>query len=70
MHSIISNHVFNDGNKRTGLESAIIFLRLNGHRLDYDLTHDEIYNITIRVASGELSLKETQEWFKANIIKY
>lgn len=33
MFNIISNHVFQDGNKRTGLESALIFLRLNGYRL-------------------------------------
>ncbi len=37
MFSIISNHVFQDGNKRTGLESAILFLRLNGANLQEEL---------------------------------
>ncbi len=37
MYSIVSNHVFQDGNKRTGLEAALIFLRLNGHQLQTEL---------------------------------
>lgn len=68
MYSVINNHIFNDGNKRTGLEAAIIFLRLNGYRLDRNLTHDEIYHFTIRLASGEFTLKEVQEWFRVNIV--
>ena len=32
--SVIGNHIFTDGNKRTGLESALAFLKLNGMRLN------------------------------------
>ena len=32
MFNIIVNHIFQDGNKRTGLEAALLFLQLN----DYD----------------------------------
>lgn len=28
--NIIANHIFSDGNKRTGLEAGILFLKLNG----------------------------------------
>ena len=35
--SIISNHVFQDGNKRTGLETALLFLKLNGYELKPEL---------------------------------
>ncbi|HFA50670.1 MAG TPA: type II toxin-antitoxin system death-on-curing family toxin [Bacteroidetes bacterium] len=31
MFQIVTGHVFQDGNKRTGLEAAILFLKLNGH---------------------------------------
>jgi len=31
--NIISNHIFQDGNKRTGLGAALLFLRLNGFQL-------------------------------------
>jgi death-on-curing protein len=37
MYNIISNHVFQDGNKRTGLGSALLFLKLNGYRLKDEL---------------------------------
>ncbi len=29
MFNIIGNHIFQDGNKRTGLEAALLFLELN-----------------------------------------
>jgi death-on-curing protein len=37
MFNIISNHIFSDGNKRTGLGAALIFLRLNGFKLKKEL---------------------------------
>ena len=33
MYNIISNHIFQDGNKRTGLGAALLFLNLNGYYL-------------------------------------
>lgn len=33
LFQIISNHVFQDGNKRTGLQSALSFLHINGYEL-------------------------------------
>ena len=74
MFSIISNHVFQDGNKRTGLEAALLFMRLNGWLLSTELSDkyqevkgtvtEELYNFTIAVASGERDLDEVREWFK------
>ncbi len=43
---------FNDGNKRTGLASALVFLRLNGRALHAPGT--ELYALTMRVATGEV----------------
>ena len=37
MFNIISNHVFQDGNKRTGLESALVFLKLNEYNIKNQL---------------------------------
>mgnify|MGYP000459529266 CR=1 FL=1 len=83
MSNIISNHIFQDGNKRTGLESALSFLELNGHKLKNNLSKinfnnksipakgnskDEILiEFTLELASGKLTLEETQQWFKENI---
>lgn len=67
MFNIIANHIFQDGNKRTGLQSAMIFLLLNGYNL---LPDDEILiNFTLSVASGEQTLEEVQAWFKQHITK-
>lgn len=68
MHSIISNHVFQDGNKRTGLEAALLFLELNNHRINPNLNNDALYDFTMQVADGSLSLDEVREWFHTNII--
>jgi death-on-curing protein len=69
MHTIVASHVFHDGNKRTGLEAAILFLDLNGHRLNRRLEKEEMYNFTIKVASGLSSLEECQSWFENHIVK-
>ena len=65
MFNIIANHIFQDGNKRTGLEAALLFLQLN----NYDLIVDDkiLIDFTLSVASGELSLEQTQDFFKKNI---
>ncbi|MFT7121379.1 MAG: death-on-curing protein [Neolewinella sp.] len=82
MFSIISNHFFQDGNKRTGLASALIFIDLNGYLLKERLSpisfnvdvintgnshKDELYRFTVAVASGLMDLSACQTWFAANI---
>jgi death-on-curing protein len=42
---------FNDGNKRTGLAVALVFLRLNGHVLH--VPGAELYALTMQVAINE-----------------
>lgn len=42
---------FNDGNKRTGLASALVFLRLNGVALH--VPGRELYALTMQVATGQ-----------------
>ena len=45
------NHPFGDGNKRTALMCALVFLGLNGYRLDAE--PDALYRLVDGVASGE-----------------
>lgn len=42
---------FSDGNKRTGLASSLVFLRLNGYALH--VPGKELYALTMQVATGE-----------------
>ncbi|MBO0932416.1 type II toxin-antitoxin system death-on-curing family toxin [Fibrella aquatilis] len=66
--NIIGNHIFSDGNKRTGLEAALAFLKLNGRRLNRALPQDDLYDFIIKVASGESSLDECRAWFAAHTV--
>ncbi|MFN0064461.1 MAG: type II toxin-antitoxin system death-on-curing family toxin [Myxococcaceae bacterium] len=50
---LVKNHPFVDGNKRTGLASALAFLGLNGFRLA--ATEDEVVEIVLAVAAGSAS---------------
>ncbi|GAA2520820.1 type II toxin-antitoxin system death-on-curing family toxin [Pilimelia columellifera] len=54
MHSIVANHPFVDGNKRTGLVSALAFLDLNGVPIAA-FDESDAYDFTIAVASGALT---------------
>lgn len=66
LYNIISNHIFQDGNKRTGLQSAIIFLLMNGYDLQAD--DETLIHFTLSVASAELSLEQVQAWFEEHIV--
>jgi death on curing protein len=65
MFNIVCNHVFTDGNKRTGLAAAIIFLNING--CDIVVENHILEDFTVEVASGKRNLEECQAWFKENI---
>ncbi len=52
MHSLACNHALVDGNMRLALLATVVFLRINGHRLD--LTDDEAFDLTMSVAAGQL----------------
>jgi death on curing protein len=67
MFNIIANHIFQDGNKRTGLEAALLFLQLNHYDLVMD--NDTLTQFTLSIASGELSLEQVQNWFEIHIQK-
>ncbi|MCU0354217.1 MAG: type II toxin-antitoxin system death-on-curing family toxin [Cytophagales bacterium] len=67
MFNIIANHIFSDGNKRTGLEAALLFLRLNGYGFSPTVTDQNLIDFATAVASGEHTLESTQAWFEANI---
>jgi death-on-curing protein len=54
---IVSNHPFIDGNKRVGLLAALLFLHINGVVVDH--SSSDLYDLTIAVASGQLSKEET-----------
>lgn len=68
-YNIICNHIFTDGNKRTGLASALAFLRLNGMRLNKVLPNETITDFILKVAAGQSSLEECRAWFETHQVK-
>lgn len=59
---IIKNHPFVDGNKRTGLNAALVFLRLNGFRLE--TSNDALVDIVVNLASGSVSKEEVSQFIR------
>ncbi len=64
---IASNHPFSDGNKRTAYVVSLLFLSLNGFRVEAE--HDEKYTTFLRLAAGEVSEAELADWFKRHAVK-
>lgn len=64
MESLIKNHSFVDGNKRTGITSAAMVLRIIGYSLKVSST--EMESFVLAVASGKQSLETIVEWLKTN----
>lgn len=65
-YGIARNHPFVDGNKRTSLVTAGVFLLQNGHEL-VAAEADAVITI-LALAAGELSDDALAEWVRANII--
>jgi death on curing protein len=61
---IIKNHPFVDGNKRVGFTAAVVFLELNGHRLQ--ATEVDATVRTLALAAGAMSEAEYAAWLNAN----
>lgn len=67
--SIIQDNVFYDGNKRTGLESAIAFMGRNGYVIKDSVPHEEIVSLGLGIATGRINLEGTTDWFTVNTVE-
>jgi death-on-curing protein len=64
MESIIINHPFVDGNKRTGF--LAMFAILSKENIKLTANDEDIYTFTIRVSTGETKLEDMVSWLKQN----
>ena len=60
------NHPFVDGNKRTALMSALVFLGLNGQRLDAE--SGALYELVDGVAAGSVDKAEVSVFFRRDCV--
>lgn len=62
LQSLLKNHPFVDGNKRTALSSAGIFLKINGYKLKN--THKGEVEFAIKVDNENLTREQIAKWLK------
>lgn len=62
VRNIIGDHPFVDGNKRTAIIVAGIFLMRNGYKLK--ASPKELEDFAVRVATEKLSIEHIAVWFK------
>jgi len=62
MHSIIKNHPFVDGNKRTAITAASLFLTRNKHQIT--AANKELERFALKAASTNIELEEIAGWFR------
>lgn len=66
-YGIANNHPFTDGNKRTALHSMYVYLIING--FDITASQQEVENLIINVAAGNMTNVELAQWLRDNTIQ-
>ena len=67
MESLIKNHPFIDGNKRTAITAAGVYLARNGYVLEASQT--ELERFTLAKATKKFIASEAADWFKRHSVK-
>jgi death-on-curing protein len=66
-YSLVMNHPFSDGNKRTGYGAMMMFLSRNGHTIRASI--DERESVFLRLAAGELDREGFLDWLRDRIVR-
>lgn len=66
-YGIANNHPFTDGNKRTALHSMYVYLIING--FDITATQQDVENMIIDVAAGNMTNVELAQWLQKNTVE-
>lgn len=65
VYSLIKNHPFIDGNKRTAFIWGRTFLRLNGYDVE---TLSKYYDMVVKIAKDEVKQEDAFEWFEVSVV--
>jgi death-on-curing protein len=66
MDSLINNHPFVDGNKRTGITAAGLFLRINGWKLT--ASPEDLEVVTLCMATKDMQIAELATWLRTSSV--
>lgn len=64
-HSIINNHPFLDGNKRTSLFTAVLFLEYNGYIVNF--SKNEGIKFTLGAHNDDWTVEQIADWIKKHV---
>jgi len=67
LESLVNNHPFVDGNKRTGITAAALFLRANGRRLIAE--NAELEEFTYQVVTSHPEITVIADWLRRQCSK-
>ena len=67
VQSLILNHPFDDGNKRTAFSSCVLFLYYNQYKLEY--SKSEAIQFTLNVDSHKLNFEQISLWLQKHAKK-
>lgn len=63
---LVQNHPFIDGNKRVGLEAALLFLEINGCSIRVE--DDELIDLVLKTAQGQSAKRAIAEFFRQHAV--
>ena len=64
---LVQNHPFIDGNKRVGLEAALLFLEINDFSLI--VSDDELIDLVLATAQGQTTKTDIAEFFRLHLAR-
>lgn len=67
MHSLLKNHAFIDGNKRTAMIAGLTFVMENNIQLV--TKKDEIFNLALNIENDSLPEDQIASWLKKHSVK-
>jgi death-on-curing protein len=64
LYHLVMNHPFVDGNKRVGLEAALIFLEI--HDATVRASDEELVDLVLKTTIGEVGKREIAAFFRSH----
>lgn len=67
VHSLLLNHPFVDGNKRTAMASMLVFLEINSYL--FSVTERELVGIALNIENKKWSIERISHWLQKHAKK-
>ncbi|MBM3967168.1 MAG: type II toxin-antitoxin system death-on-curing family toxin [Planctomycetes bacterium] len=64
IYQLVMNHPFVDGNKRVGLETALIFLEINNE--NFKASDEELVDLVLKTTAGQVGKREIADFFRSH----